>query len=68
MIKAVNIEKDEKAVEAAQYIAQYCSEHPNCHQCMFSFSRVCILKWTEARHWKESLAKVFERRMKRIDK
>ena len=67
MMKAVNIEHDEKAVEAAQYISQYCSEHPECRQCMFSFSHVCILKWTKADQWNDSIAKIFERRKKNAE-
>ena len=62
MMKAVNIEHDEKAVEAAQYISQYCKDHPNCKQCMFKFSSVCVLKWTEPDGWTDSIEKVFERR------
>ena len=61
-MKAVNIEHDEKAVEAAQYLSSYCKEHPNCKQCMFTFSQVCILKWTKADQWNNTLVKIFERR------
>ena len=65
MIKAVNIERDEKAVEAVQYLSGYCKEHHNCKSCYMLFSQVCILKWVEPEHWGESLNKVMERRAKR---
>lgn len=62
MMKPVNIEHDEKAVEAARYISQYCKEHHNCKQCIFTFSQVCILKWTKADQWNDTINKLLERR------
>lgn len=64
MINAVNIEHDEKATEAVQYLSKYCKEHPNCKGCFMSFSHVCILKWTEPGQWDKSLTKLMERRTK----
>lgn len=61
-MKAVNIEKDEKALEAAKMLGQYCIDHPNCKGCTFSFSQVCVLKWTKPDHWNESIEKVIARR------
>lgn len=61
-MKAVNIERDEKAVEAVDYLTEYCNNHPECRGCMFSFSQVCILKWSKPDGWKQSLSKVLERR------
>jgi len=67
MIKAVNIEKDEKAIEAVQCLSSYCREkvNGNCRGCFMLFSQVCILKWTAPEQWDEALAKVMERRAKR---
>jgi hypothetical protein len=59
------MEKDEKALEAARYISQYCQKHQNCNGCMFSFSQVCILKWTKANQWNESIEKVMNRRLQK---
>ncbi len=61
-MNAVNIEQDEKAIEAATMISRYCMDHPNCKGCIFSFSQVCVLKWTKPDHWNESITRVFERR------
>lgn len=58
------MKSDEKAIEAALYIGQYCNEHPKCKQCVFSFSHVCILKWNEPDGWNHSIVKVEERRKK----
>lgn len=68
MIKAVNIEEDEKAVEAAKFIAQYCSKHEKCKYCIFHFSHVCALMWVDTKHWDEAVTKIYERRSKYIDK
>ena len=64
-MKAINIERDEKAIEAAKFINEYCKEHDNCKYCIFSFSHVCILKWTDPDGWNHSISKVYERRMNR---
>lgn len=61
-MKAVNIECDEKAIEAVNYLSRFCVDHPECKGCMFSFSQVCILKWTKPDGWDKSLSKVLERR------
>lgn len=61
-MNAVNIELDEKAVESAIMISRYCKDHPNCKQCIFSFSQVCVLKWTKPEQWNESIQKIYARR------
>ena len=61
-MKPVNIELDEKAIDAAMYISQFCKEHPNCKGCLFSFSHVCVLKWTQPEGWNDSVTKLLERR------
>lgn len=61
-MKAVNIERDEKAVEAAKYISQYCADHSKCIQCIFSFSQVCLLKLKKPDGWTASIEKVMDRR------
>ena len=63
-MKAVNIELDEKAIDAAMYISQFCKDHPNCKGCLFSFSQVCILKWIKPEGWDEAVQKLMERRSK----
>ena len=67
-MKAINIERDEKAIEAAKFINEYCKEHNNCKHCIFTFSQVCILKWTKPETWDHSISKVFERRMNHLIK
>ena len=59
------MEKDEQALKAARYISQYCQKHHNCKGCMFSFSQVCILKWTKADQWNEAIEKVMNRRLQK---
>lgn len=66
-MKAINIEQDEKAIDAVKYLSQFCVDHPECKGCMFSFSQVCILKWTKPEGWNQSLSKVLERRNHRLD-
>jgi hypothetical protein len=61
-MNAINIEHDEKAIEAVQTVSAYCKEHPNCKNCFFSFSQVCILKWARPAEWDHALSKVLERR------
>ena len=53
---------DEKAVESARQITQYCKDHPNCKQCIFIFSQVCVLKWVKPDQWDESMSKVLDRK------
>ena len=62
IMKPVNIEQDEKAVDAARLISQYCADHPNCKQCVFTFSQVCMLKWTKAEHWNDCIIRLFDHR------
>ena len=59
IMKPVNIEQDEKVIEAARLISQYCYDHPNCKQCIFSFSQVCLLKWTKPDQWNDSIIRLF---------
>lgn len=62
-MKPVNIEQDEKAVDAARLISQYCADHPNCRQCIFSFSQVCILKWSHVpEQWNETIIRLYDHR------
>lgn len=63
-MKAVNIERDEEVTKAAVMISKYCNDHDNCSGCTFSFSQVCLLKWTKPDGWYQSLSKVTERRKK----
>ncbi len=61
-MKPINIEADEQMVKAAVMISKYCTDHENCIGCTFSFSQVCLLKWTKPDGWNQSLSKVMERR------
>ena len=49
-------------IKAAKLLSKNCTDHPNCKGCLFSFSQVCILKWTKPEGWNHSIDKVMERR------
>lgn len=67
-MKAVNVELDEKAVDAVKYLCTYCTNHPNCKGCFFNFSQVCILKWSKPDGWNHSVEKLMERRKNNANK
>lgn len=65
MIKAINIEAEEKAIDAVHTVSEYCKAHPDCKQCFFSFSHVCMLKWVEPKGWESSTEHLISRRIKK---
>lgn len=54
-------------VEAAKMLSENCKNHPDCKGCTFSFSQVCILKWTKPDQWTESIKKVIDRKNKHLN-
>lgn len=51
-------------IEAAKLLSKNCKDHPNCKGCLFTFSQVCILKWTKPDGWDHSIDKVVDRKSK----